>query len=310
MAMKPESEDLRQIDDAVVESYFDGAGGTTAAAMSMMAHGHNLPLNSVAHRLAKELRIISGWLDALADSGRVLDVGCGAGAWVEIFAKRFSNVIGVERSPLMVEAARNRVANTTNAQILNGDGRKDLPGGPFELIFVGGLFMYLNDSDALALLYSLQDRLCSGGSIILRESTVRNGELLVKGKYQAIYRSVDLYHDLFQRAGILCREVRQNSGYNDMVIAEGVVDFRRKWLSFLPKDSIFWGSLTWWALKGITPISFWASPKILSSLNVPWPRLQNHFFLLQLTNWEATSTNQGNRSGAIGTKGLRRESRS
>ena len=68
----------------------------------------------------------------------------------------------------MVEAAINRVSNMTNAQILNGDGRKDLPEGPFELIFVGGLFMYLNDSDALALLYSLQDRLCAGGSIILR----------------------------------------------------------------------------------------------------------------------------------------------
>ena len=284
MAMKPESDGQRQIDDAVVESYFDGAGGTTAAAMSMMAHGHNLPLNSVAHRLAKELRIISGWLDAVADSGRVLDVGCGAGAWVEIFAKRFSNVIGVERSPLMVEAARNRVANMTNAQILNGDGRKDLPEGPFELIFVGGLFMYLNDSDSVALLHSLKDRLCSGGSIILRESTVRNGELLAKGEYQAIYRSVVLYHDLFQRAGILCQEVRQNSGYNDMVIAEGMVDFRRKWLAFLPKDSTFLGSLTWWALKGVTPISFWASPKILSRLNVPWPRLQNHFFLLQLTD--------------------------
>ena len=284
MAMKLESDGQRQIDDAVVESYFDGAGGTTAASMSMMAHGHNLPMNSVAHRLSKELRIISGWLDAVADSGRVLDVGCGAGAWVEIFAERFSNVVGVERSPLMVEAARNRVANTTNAQILNGDGRKDLPEGPFELIFVGGLFMYLNDSDAVALLHSLKDRLCSGGSIILRESTVRNGEVLAKGEYQAIYRSVDLYHDLFQRAGIICQEVRQNSGYNDMVIAEGMVDFRRKWLSFLPKDSTFLGSLTWWALKGVTPISFWASPKILSRLNVPWPRLQNHFFLLQLTD--------------------------
>ena len=182
----------------------------------------------------------------------------------------------------MVEAARDRVANIANAQILSGDGRKDLPAGPFDLIFVGGLFMYLNDSDSLALLHSLKERLSDQGSIILRESTVRTGVLLAKGEYQAVYRSVDLYHDLFQEAGIPCLEVRPNPGYNNMVIAEGIVDLRRKGLAFLPKDSPLLGYLTWWALRGITPISFWALPQVLSRMNVPWPRLQNHFFLLQL----------------------------
>ena len=63
--MNPESHGRQQIDDAVVESYFNGAGGTTAASMSMMAHGHNLPLNAMAQRLAKEQRTIRGWLDAV-----------------------------------------------------------------------------------------------------------------------------------------------------------------------------------------------------------------------------------------------------
>lgn len=282
--MPPKSYGQQQIDDEVVESYFSGAGGTTAATMSMMAHGHNLPLNAVAHRLAKELTTINEWLKTVAVSGRVLDVGCGAGAWVEIFASRYDIVVGIERSQLMVEAAKNRVAHMTNAQILSGDGRKDLPEGPFELIFVGGLFMYLNDSDAVALLHSLKERLSTGGSIILRESTVRTGILLAKGEYQAIYRSVDSYNHLFHEAEIPCLGVRQNPGYNRMVIAEGLVDFRRKWLAFLPKDSPLLGYLTWWALRCITPISFWALPKVLSRLNVPWPRLQNHFFLLRLSN--------------------------
>jgi len=33
----------QQIDDATVQRYFNGAGGSTAAALSMMAHEHNLP---------------------------------------------------------------------------------------------------------------------------------------------------------------------------------------------------------------------------------------------------------------------------
>jgi len=285
--MNPESQGQQQIDDAVVESYFDGAGGTAAASMSMMAHGHNLPLNAMAQRLAKEQRTIRGWLDSVDQSGKVLDVGCGAGAWVEIFANRYDGVIGVERSQLMVEAAESRVAHMANAEIISGDGRKDLPDGPFDMIFVGGLFMYLNDSDAMALLNALKKRLGTGGSIVLRESTVRTGVLLAKGEYQAIYRSVDSYRQLFQEAGIDCQEVRQNPGYRNIVMAEELVSFRRKWLPFLPKDSVLLGNLTWWVLRGTAPISFWALPKALSGLNVPWPRLQNHFFLLRPVGEEA-----------------------
>ena len=61
MTMKQENSETspqEEIDDAVVESYFDGAGGTTAASMSMMAHGHNLPLKAVIHRVAREQGII------------------------------------------------------------------------------------------------------------------------------------------------------------------------------------------------------------------------------------------------------------
>jgi hypothetical protein len=65
-----------------------------------------------------------------------------------------------------------------------------------------------------------------------------------------------------------------------MVIAEEIVNFRRKWLPFLPKESPLLGKLTWWSLRTTAAISFWALPESLDLLNVPWPRLQNHFFLL------------------------------
>ena len=280
--MKEDSYAEKQIDDQVVERYFNGTEGTTAAAMSMMAHEHNLPSDSVKYRLSKELMTIGKWLDAVGAAGRVLDVGCGAGAWVEMFAQRYHSAIGVERSPLMVEAARKRVAHLSNAQVLQGDGRHDLPEGPFDLIFLGGLCMYLEDGDVVALLQSLKSRLSEGGSIILRESTVRSGVFLAEGEYQAVYRSVDNYRRLFEEAEIFCVEVRRNTGYANMVIAEGCIDFRRKWLPFLPKNSAALGHLTWWTLRGIAPIGFWALPKVLSTLNIPWPRLQNHFFKLQL----------------------------
>ncbi len=184
----------QQIDDATVQRYFNGLGSSTAAAISMMAHEHSLPDSAARYRLSKEIRTINDWLDAVCDSGRVLDVGCGAGAWVEIFARRYKDVIGIERSSLMVQAARKRLADLPNVEIFEGDGRANLPEGPFGMIFLGGLCMYLKNADVLTLLHSLKHRLSKEGSIILRESTVRQGVSLARGEYQAVYRSVSLYH--------------------------------------------------------------------------------------------------------------------
>ena len=171
MKIYPSAED--QIDDAAVKRYFNATTeGGTAASISMMAHEHNLPLRAAQFRRRKEIEMIADWLDAVPEPQRVLDIGCGAGAWAETFGKRYPTVVGLEQSPLMVMAARERVAALPNVKILGGDVRTDLPEGPFDLIFVGGLCMYLNDADVVALLRSLRGRLSKRGSILLRESTV------------------------------------------------------------------------------------------------------------------------------------------
>jgi SAM-dependent methyltransferase len=272
----------RQIDDAAVKEYFENAKGGTAASVSMMTHEFNLPASAASYRIHKETGTIHDWLGAVHQSGRVLDVGCGAGTWSEIFAERYKTVIGIEQSSLMLKAAKERTAHLANVQILEGDGRHDLPEGPFDMIFLGGLCMYLNDDDVIALLKTLKNRLTEGGAIILRESTLNQGEFLTQGEYQAVYRSVSLYRKLIDGAGSLRVEVRRNYGYTNLVTAEELVNLRRRWLPFLPKDSTMLGSLTWWMLRGTAAISFWAMPRILFQLSISWPRLQNHFFRLSL----------------------------
>lgn len=271
-----------QIDDEAVKRYFDNTAAGTAATVSMMTHEFNLPTGAAAYRVCKETGTIGDWLDAVPVSGCVLDVGCGAGTWTEIFAGRYKRVIGIEQSSLMLKAARERTAHLPNAEIVEGDGRHDLPEGSFDMIFLGGLCMYLNDLDVVELIKALKNRLNEGGSIILRESTQHEGVSLAQGDYQALYRSVNLYRQLFDDAGAFRVEVRRNYGYTNLVTAEELVTLRRRWLPFLPADSTTLGALTWWALRGTTPISFWALPRILTQLGIPWPRLQNHFFRLRL----------------------------
>jgi SAM-dependent methyltransferase len=278
--MRHDSADRPRIDDDTVRRYWDGVHGN-AAAMSMMTHEHNLPPSAAAYRISTELRTIRGWLDAAPTTGKALDVGCGAGTWVEIFAERYDSVIGVERSGLMVAAARQRVAHLPNASVLHADVRKDLPQGPFDVIFLGGLCMYLNDADVVGLVGELRGRLAEKGTVILRESTVPKGVQVARGEYQAVYRNVGLYARLFEAAGMTVAEVRRNYGYNSLVTAEELVSLRRKWLPFLPKRSTALGAATWLVLRGTSPLSLWALPRALARLNLSWPRLQNHFFKLQ-----------------------------
>jgi len=272
--------DKAVIDDETVRRYFDGVGAAAAAA-SYMAHERDMPAGMVRYRFRREQQAIELWLATLPPDLRALDLGCGAGAWAELFAERFAAVVAIDRSPAMIAAAAGRLAGRANVALIIGDARRDLPPGDFGLIFLGGVCMYLGDADAVALLRDLHARLAPGGAIILRESTVRSGLSTAQGDYQAVYRSVDRYRALFAEAGFTAgASVRPNDGYTAMVVAGELVVARRRFLPILPRVSPILGSVTWWGLRAIAPLSFRLLPWTMNRLGIAWPPLQNHFFRL------------------------------
>ncbi|PCJ66699.1 MAG: hypothetical protein COA58_04360 [Bacteroidetes bacterium] len=275
------NEDEHQLNNRAIKRYFEKTNKGSASSVSMMTHEYNFPTSAATYRLRKEQRTLRKWLDGIDSSGSVLDVGCGSGSWMEIFAKRYNRVIGIDQSNMMVRAANEKLGHLSNVKIIEGDVRHDLPKGPFDMIFLGGLCMYLNDADVVELLGALKTRLSENGAIILRESTTSQGKRYAQGQYQAVYRSVDVYNDLFNGSGAFHVDVQRNYGYTNLVTAEELVNLRRRWLPVLPKDSITFDSLTWWGLRVIEPISFWALPRILTQFNIHWPILQNHFFRLR-----------------------------
>jgi trans-aconitate methyltransferase len=273
--------DRDKIDYAAVRRYFAQSGEGEAACASYMAHAQNLPENAAHYRFRKERAIIRDWLDAVEPAARVLDVGSGSGTWTELLAQRFRSVVAIEQSPTMLAAARTKLASCSNVELLNQDVRDPLPSGPFDLVFVGGLCMYLSDADAIALVRGVVGRLSARGRVVLRETTVANGYEQPQGEYQAIYRSVDLYRTLFREAGLSRVDVRRNYAYSYMEIAVELVELRRRYLKMLPHTSPFLGALTWWSLRAASPVCFGLLPRVLAALRMRWPRLQNHFFLLQ-----------------------------
>ena len=276
------NEDEHQLNNSAIKRYFDDTTRGGATSVSMMTHEYNFPTSAATYRLRKEQRTIRNWLNDVDSSGSVLDVGCGAGSWMEVFAKRYIRVIGIDQSNMMVKAANEKLGHLSNVKIIKGDVRHNLPKGPFDMIFLGGLCMYLNDTDVVELLDALKRRLSDKGVIILRESTTFQGKYYAQGQYQAVYRSVNFYNDLFNCSGTFHVDIQRNYGYTNLVTAEELVNLRRKWLPLLSKDSTTFDSLTWWVLRMMGPISFWALPRILAQFDIHWPILQNHFFRLRL----------------------------
>jgi trans-aconitate methyltransferase len=276
--------DKDRIDYGAVRRYFARSGGGEPASASYMAHAQDLPETAVHYRFRKECASIRDWLDAIRPEARVLDLGCGAGAWTERFAERFGGVVAIEQSAAMLTAARTRLASRSNVELLNQDVRDPLPSGPFDLVFVGGLCTYLSDADTIALLRAVAERLSVRGRVVLRESTIASGSERTEGEYRAIYRSVDVYRTLFRDAGMSRVDVRRNYAYTYMEIAAELVEMRRRHLRFLPHTSPFLGALTWWSLQVASPVCFGLLPRASTWLGVRWPKLQNHFFLLQGTS--------------------------
>lgn len=273
--------DKDRIDYGAVRRYFARSGGGEPASASYMAHAQDLPETAVHYRFRKEYATIRDWLDATRSEARVLDLGCGAGVWTERFAERFGRVVAIEQSAAMLAAARTRLASRSNVDLLNQDVRDPLPSGPFDLVFVGGLCMYLSDADTIALLRAVAERLSVRGRVVLRESTIASGSEPTAGEYRAIYRSVDVYRTLFRDAGMSRVDVRRNYAYTYMEIATELVEMRRRHMPLLPHTSPFLGALTWWSLRVASPVCFGLLPRVSTWLGVRWPRLQNHFFLLQ-----------------------------
>ena len=279
-----------RIDPAAVRRYFDGVGASAAAASSM-AHERTLPAGASLYRQRRELTALADWLDSVPPAARVLDVGCGAGIWAAVFAARYRAVVAIDQSLAMVEAARRRLAGQDNVRLVVGDVRTDLPAEQFDLIFVGGVCMYLNDEEVEALLGSLCRRLSPRGFVILRESTVRRGRRVRRGEYQAVYRTVRRYRELCGRAGAAILETRLNRGYESFEIGADIAEVvRRMPLLGGSKRS---GTMVWYCLKATSRLSFGLLPRLLARLGVEWPRLQNHFFRVEPAGARARHLDDG-----------------
>jgi SAM-dependent methyltransferase len=120
--------------------------------------------------------------------GRVLELGCGSGRLTIPIALQGSEIVGVDLSPAMLEAARAKASAVgVEVQWVAGDMRRlDLP-GPFSAIFIpGNSLLHLLTGEDLERCFACSRRhLLPGGRLVF---DVSNPEVWL-GKHRSAERS-------------------------------------------------------------------------------------------------------------------------
>ncbi len=241
-----------------------------------MMEGFGFPVSAGQFRFQAELQIVERLIEGI-NSHCMLDLGCGIGCWTEYFAHHFSKVIAVEASKSLFNVMEQRCDSLTNVTPIHGDVLSFEPEGPYSMVFLGGMLMYLNESDVIDLLRKLIPFIEPGGVILCRETTVRHGTVIRDGTYQVAYRSVQTYTDIFEHCGITSVKVEANLPY---ILMQMGCESIKKWKKIVPASLRVIpvaGLLTYWGLRLCNP---WITG-VPARLGCIFPELTNHFFLLR-----------------------------
>jgi SAM-dependent methyltransferase len=266
-----------RLDYATVSRYWSRAKPSIMG--PYMMEGFGFPASAGSYRFDAECEIVERLIrsTSINSGGAVLDLGSGVGYWAEYFARRFGRVIALEASVPLYEAMVARCSHYSNATLLNDDVLSFDPEDRYSMIFLGGMLMYLNESDVIALLKRVTPFLEPGGIVLCRESTVRNGTLTRQGDYQVVYRSVQAYSSLFSKCDLSVDHVELNTPYFLMQMG---CEFIKKWKTFAPgplQAIPVVGGLTYRLLRmggaGLT--------RLPDALGIDFPELTNHFFVLR-----------------------------
>lgn len=165
-------------------------------------------------KIDDETAKVYDWLQPV-DNLHVLDLGAGVGQWAFRFAERgAARVVAVEYAAGLAQigAAEAQRRGFDAVEFVVSPAETFTTPDTFDLIFISGLFVYLNDDQAERLMRQLPSMLRPGGTLLLRDGTGiaarheiddRHSEHLGE-RYSATYRTREDYVALFAAAGLRC----------------------------------------------------------------------------------------------------------
>jgi len=168
--------------------------------------------NNLHLKINDETRKVFDWLPPV-DGLDILDLGAGVGQWSFRFAERNARrVLAVEYAQGLAEIGRQEAQDRDLRQVeFYAQAAEAFEAdAPFDLVFISGLCVYLNDDQLARLLSHVPGFLKPGAMLMLRDGTGVAGRHEIDDRfsehlqeqYSAIYRTRDDYVRQFEIAGL------------------------------------------------------------------------------------------------------------
>ncbi|MDC0598485.1 methyltransferase domain-containing protein [Gammaproteobacteria bacterium] len=161
-------------------------------------------------KVSLEQNKVFQWINP-TDETTILDLGAGIGNWSLPLAKKSKKVLAVEYIDNLVEIGRKLAADAgiKNIEFICAPAQDYVCNTKVDLVFISGLFVYLNDDDCERLIGNLGSCCHESTQIFVRDGTgigerreINNKDSeLLNAKYSAIYRTKDEYIKLFKGLG-------------------------------------------------------------------------------------------------------------
>ena len=150
----------------------------------------------------------------LTPQTELLDLGAGVGQWSFRFAPLVKRVIAVEYINSLVKIGRieAKKRGLKNVKFINQSAENYRTNKRFDIIFISGLFVYLNFLQAQQLISNFSCLIKPQGFLLLRDGTsILNEAYYINNQYSdvldeyysAYYRTREQYISIFQHAGFI-----------------------------------------------------------------------------------------------------------
>lgn len=170
-------------------------------------------------KIREETAKVTAWLPPLKGLS-VLDLGAGVGQWSLRFCQwGAERVVAVEYVEELGRIARDeaRRLGVENIEFVTASVEEFRTDEQFDLLFISGLFLYLNDRQLDQVISGLSAMLRPGGLVMLRDSVGTAGRYEIHDRYSehldcnysAIYRTAHFFVDAFAEQGLMLERGEQ-----------------------------------------------------------------------------------------------------
>lgn len=199
------------MDKNSIKKFWENQGKKTHLSNEAISSLEEDPILSdlrIKTEISKILPIIK---EKVNSKSSILDLGGGAGQWALRFSSLVHEISLVEFSETMINLAIQSAANNKvhNINFYNASAQNFFQPQTYDLIWISGLLIYLDDVECESLIRNSYKMLDSDGRILLRDGTGVGARHEISNQfsrslqleYSATYRTNDEYKDLFFQNG-------------------------------------------------------------------------------------------------------------